>query len=98
MGEPTYVGGSVRTQNMTEKAHSKWRNHFQFEPRMGENENILSPFYGFSGEKFYVSSRRVLSSDTSLEEKPSLPEYPLFCNTTLETDKRRGRDANMYAN
>jgi hypothetical protein len=53
--------GSVRPQNTTWKAHSKWGNHCQ----NGEYESKLSPFCGLSGETFHQSPELVLSSDTS---------------------------------
>jgi hypothetical protein len=34
--EPWKKSGSVRTQNTTEKTHSKWGKHFQFEQRRGK--------------------------------------------------------------
>ncbi len=40
----TSLKGSVRTQNTTEKTHSKWGKHFQFEQRMGKRRAFFRLF------------------------------------------------------
>src|SRR6266699_2009609 len=41
--------GSVRSQDTTEKAHSKWENHFQNEQRMGKMRALCRLFVAYVG-------------------------------------------------